>query len=83
MIYQALAGLMAANNVPDRGKFAIAEGAPSGENQRELELQRGNPPSLAAAARNASTNRTRSSLCMLVPFLAIAATAHAFSAAPG
>ncbi|EJK59096.1 hypothetical protein THAOC_20724, partial [Thalassiosira oceanica] len=83
MIYQALAGLMAANNVPDRGKrAAFAEGTQSGENQRKLELQRGNPPSLAAA-RNASTDRTRSSLCMLVPFLAMATTAHAFSAAPG
>ncbi|EJK57877.1 hypothetical protein THAOC_22042, partial [Thalassiosira oceanica] len=82
MIYQALAALMAANNVPDRGKFAIAEGTPSGENQRELELQHGNPPSLAAA-RNASTDRTRSSLCMLVPFLAMATTAHAFTEAPG
>ncbi|EJK51818.1 hypothetical protein THAOC_28977, partial [Thalassiosira oceanica] len=50
--------------------------------KRELELQRGNPPSLATA-RNASTDRTRSSLCMLVPFLAMATTAHAFSAAPG
>ncbi|EJK69695.1 hypothetical protein THAOC_09021, partial [Thalassiosira oceanica] len=79
MIHQALAGLMARNNVPDRRKrAAIAEGT----NQRELELQRGNPPSLATA-RNASTDRTRSSLCMLVPFLAMATTAHAFSAAPG
>ncbi|EJK49479.1 hypothetical protein THAOC_31643, partial [Thalassiosira oceanica] len=79
MIHQALAGLMARNNVPDRGKrAAIAEGT----NQRELELQRGNPPSLATA-RNASTDRTRSSLCMLVPLLAMATTAHAFSAAPG
>ncbi|EJK53078.1 hypothetical protein THAOC_27551, partial [Thalassiosira oceanica] len=85
MIHQALAGLMARNNVPDpdRGKrAAIAKGTPSGENQCELELQRGNPPSLATA-RNASTDRTRSSLCMLVPFLAMATTAHAFSAAPG
>ncbi|EJK58781.1 hypothetical protein THAOC_21065 [Thalassiosira oceanica] len=83
MIYQALAGLMAANNVPDRGKrAAFAEETPSGENQRKLELQRGNPPSLATA-RNASTDRTRSTLCMLVPFLAMATTAHAFSAAPG
>ncbi|EJK46524.1 hypothetical protein THAOC_34805, partial [Thalassiosira oceanica] len=80
MILQALAGLMAGNSIPDRGK--PANGIVSGENP--LELERGNPPAFATA-RNSLSDRTHGFLrILLVPFLlASTTTAHAFSAAPG
>ncbi|EJK52013.1 hypothetical protein THAOC_28760, partial [Thalassiosira oceanica] len=70
MIHQALAGLMAGNNVPDRGKR---------KKQRELD------PHALVTARNLLSDCNHGFLWILLVYFLLASTttAHAFSAAPG